>query len=89
MGRVRDELMSTLDPSTPRPSAPTTDVNALLGTVRTVVTGAAFWASIPLPLVVLAALLSGVATAAPLAFVGLVLVNVCCAALGHTYTPAK
>jgi len=81
--------MSTLDPSIPRPSAPTTNVDTLVGTAQTVVSGAAFWASIPPPLVVLATLLSGFATAAPFAFIGLVLLNVCCAALGHSYTPAK
>ena len=79
--------MSTLDPSSPRLPARTTDVDSRLGAVRTAVSGAAFWASIPLPLVILAVLLSGAATAAPLALVGLVLLNVCCAALGHTYTP--
>lgn len=81
--------MSTLDPSIPRSPASTTDSATLAGTARTVVSGVAFWATIPLPLVVLAALLSGVATASPLVLVGLVLLNVCCAALGHSYTPGK
>jgi len=81
--------MSTLDPSSPPLSAPTTAVDTMVGTARTVISGAAFWASIPLPLVVLAALLSGVATAVPLVLVGLVLLNVCCAVLGHSYTPTR
>ena len=80
--------MSTLDPSTPRvPRQP--DFEAIIGSVRTAVSGVAFWATIPLPLVILALLLSGAATAAPVALVGLVLLNVCCAALGHTYTPTR
>lgn len=81
--------MSTLDPSTPRLPARTTDRDALAKMVRTAISGAAFWASIPLPLVILAALVSGLATAAPAAFVGIVLLNVCCAALGHSYTPTR
>lgn len=85
MRELRDEPMSTLGPSTPRLPARTTD----LGTVRRAVSGAAFWASIPLPLVIVAVLLSGVATAAPAALVGLVVLNVCCAALGHSYTPTR
>ncbi|WP_324664609.1 hypothetical protein [Haloarcula sediminis] len=81
--------MSTLDPSTPRLPARATDIDALLGTARTAISGAAFWASIPLPLVILAALLSGVAATTPMALVALVALNVCCAALGHSYTPAR
>lgn len=79
--------MSTLDPSTPRLPRQPTDIDTLLASARTAISGAAFWASIPLPLVILAVLLSGAATTAPLALVGLVLLNVCCATLGHTYTP--
>jgi len=81
--------MSTLDPSTPRLPARTTDSSTVFGALRTAISGAAFWASIPLPLVALGLLLSGAAAAAPAVFVGLVALNVCCAALGHTYTPAR
>ncbi|MBX0288427.1 hypothetical protein [Haloarcula salinisoli] len=81
--------MSTLDPSTPGLPARTPDVGALVGTLRRAVSGAAFWASIPLPLVIVAVLLSGTATATPMVFVGLVVLNACCAAIGHTYTPAR
>ncbi|MDS0284630.1 hypothetical protein [Haloarcula onubensis] len=81
--------MSTLDPSTPRLPAPSTDADRLVGKARRALSGAAFWASIPLPLVILAVLLSGVATAAPAVLVGLVVLNVCCAALGHSYTPTR
>lgn len=85
---IGDEPMSTLDPSSKRLPARTTDIDSLVGAARTAVSGVAFWASIPLPLVILGVLVSGTATAAPLALVGLVLLNVCCAALGHSYTPA-
>lgn len=81
--------MSTLDPSTPRLPARTVGIDALIGTARTAISGAAFWASIPLPLVILATLLSGLATAVPMALVALVVLNVCCAALGHSYTPSR
>ncbi|WP_262177225.1 hypothetical protein [Haloarcula laminariae] len=81
--------MSTHEPSTTRLPARAADVDALVGKARTAVSGAAFWASIPLPLVILAALLSGVATAAPLVLVALVVLNVCCAAIGHSYTPTR
>jgi len=89
MVETGDEPMSTLDPSNARLPTRTATVDTLIDTVRTVLSGAAFWASIPLPLVIFAALLSGVATSVPLALVGLVLLNVCCAALGHSYTPTR
>ena len=79
--------MSTLDPSIPRPPAPNTDPRAVAASFRTAVSGAAFWASIPLPLVILAMLVTGAVMTAPLLVVGLVIVNVVCAALGHTYSP--
>jgi len=81
--------MSTLDPSTPRLPARKTDVESLVHVARTAVTGAAFWASIPLPLLIVVVLLSGAATAAPALLVGLVALNVCCAALGHSYSPTR
>jgi len=81
--------MSTLDPSTPRLPARNTDAGALFAALRRAISGAAFWASIPLPLVILAVLLSGVATTAPGALVGLVVLNVGCAVLGHSYSPPR
>lgn len=81
--------MSTLDPSTPRLPARETHVKSLYNGARTAVSGAAFWASIPLPLVIVAVLLSGAVTAAPALLVGLVALNVCCAALGHSYSPTR
>jgi hypothetical protein len=79
--------MSTFDPSPSRLPARRTDVTAVVDSCRTALRGVAFWASIPLPLVIAAAILSGAVTAAPLLVLGLVLLNVCCAALGHTYSP--
>ncbi|MDS0261289.1 hypothetical protein NDI56_17965 [Haloarcula sp. S1CR25-12] len=89
MGRTSDPPMSTLDPSNPRLPARKSHVTAVIDRCRTALCGAAFWASIPLPLVIAAALVSGAVTAAPLLVVGLVLLNVCCAALGHTYSPKR
>lgn len=88
--------MSTLDPSNPRLPARDTDSGAVadacrtaIDACRTAVAGAAFWASIPLPLVILATLVTGAVTTAPLLVVGLVLLNVLCAAIGHTYSPNR
>lgn len=81
--------MSTLDPSIPRPPAPNTDPGTVVATCRQAVAGAAFWASIPLPLVIAATLVTGAVTTAPLLVVGLVLLNVCCAALGQFYSINK
>ena len=81
--------MSTLDPSIPRPPAPTTDPRAVVTTCQQAVAGAAFWASIPLPLVIAATLVTGAVAAAPLLVVGLVLLNVCCAALGQFYSTTR
>ncbi|MFC6758223.1 MULTISPECIES: hypothetical protein [Haloarcula] len=81
--------MPTLDPSTPRIPDLTTDASALVGRLRRAVSGAAFWASIPLPLFIVAVLLSGIAAATPVVFVGLVLLNACCATVGHSYTPTR
>ena len=81
--------MSTLDPSIPRLPTGTTEIDALVSACRRAIRGLAFWASIPLPLVILAVLLSGRATAAPTVLVGLVALNVCCAALGHSHTPTR
>ncbi|WP_276271703.1 hypothetical protein [Haloarcula litorea] len=47
---------------------------------------AAFWAAIPLPMVVLAALLTGLVTAAPALVGALAVCNVVCAAVGHRHS---
>jgi len=81
--------MSTVDP----PSLRQTDtaVQARLSdaveTAVTAVRGLAFWTTIPLPLVIVGALLTGVLGAAPLVVVGLVVLNVVCAAIGQSYAP--
>lgn len=81
--------MSTLDPSIPQLPAHDTDPKGLVGACRRLLSGAAFWASIPLPLIILTLLVTGVVNTAPLLVGGLVLVNICCAALGHTYSPRE
>lgn len=81
--------MSTLDPSIPRLPARESFPKRLGAACRRFLSGAAFWASIPLPLVILAALVTGVVNTAPLLVGGLVLLNVCCAVLGHTYSPRE
>jgi len=81
--------MSTLDPSSPLLPAQRTEISALFERFRRAILGVAFWASIPLPLAIVAVLLSGTATATPMVFVGLVLLNACCAAIGHSYTPTR
>ena len=88
-GVDRRNPMSTFDPSIPRLPARETNVSAVADSFRTAVSGVAFWASIPLPLVILATLATGVVMTAPLLVVGLVVVNVVCAALGHTYSPNR
>jgi hypothetical protein len=83
--------MSTVDPSTLRLPATDTSVTARLSDAGahavTAVQGVAFWATIPLPLVIVATLLTGTVASAPVLVVGLVLLNVVCAVLGHTYSP--
>ena len=81
--------MSTIDPASPRLPTRQTDAATVVGTCRSAVSGLAFWASIPLPLVILATLVTGAVTAAPLLVTGLVVLNVCCAAVGHTYSPGR
>jgi hypothetical protein len=83
--------MSTADPSIPRPPAVASNVQALLATfVETIVSlfrGVAFWATIPLPLVIAGTLATDVVAARPLLVGGLVVLNILCAALGHNHSP--
>jgi hypothetical protein len=85
--------MSTVDPSSLRLPAAETGVQSRLAnalrTGLTAVRGLAFWTTIPLPLVIVGALLTGVLASAPLAVVGLVVLNVLCAAVGQPYTPNR
>lgn len=81
--------MSTRDPSTRRLPPGVSGIRTLLSGVVTAIRGLAFWATILLPLVVLAMLISGTVTAAPAMVVGLVLMNVCCVALGHSYNQPR
>jgi hypothetical protein len=83
--------MSTADPSIPRPPAVASTLQALLATiVETIVSlfqGIAFWATIPLPLVIAGTLATNVVATRPLLVGGLVVLNIVCAALGHNYSP--
>ncbi|KAA9396575.1 hypothetical protein Har1130_18190 [Haloarcula sp. CBA1130] len=59
----------------------------IVETIVAVFQGVAFWASIPLPLVIAATLATNVVAAQPLLVSGLVVLNIVCAVLGHNYSP--
>jgi hypothetical protein len=59
----------------------------LLQAVVPVFQRVAFWASIPLPLVIAGTLVTNVVAAQPLLVVVLTLLNIVCAILGHNYSP--
>ncbi|MFC6976587.1 hypothetical protein ACFQL1_20855 [Halomicroarcula sp. GCM10025709] len=67
------------------------NLQALLATiVETIVSvcqGIAFWATIPLPLIIAGTLATNVVTSQPLLVGGLVVLNIVCAALGHNHSP--
>ena len=83
--------MSTSDLSLPRPPAAESNVQSLVAmiveTIVAVFQGVAFWASIPLPLVIAGTLATNVVAAQPLLVSGLVVLNIVCAVLGHNYSP--
>ena len=85
--------MSTVDPTSLRSHVPNTTLAARIWTAGAhaadAVRGLAFWATIPLPLVVVATLLTGVVSSAPQLVAGLVCLNVCCAVVGHTHAPDR
>lgn len=93
MVKIREAPMSTVDSSLPRLPTVVPTLRALASRVAksclTAVRATAFWATIPLPLVVLGMLVSGVVTTAPLLVAGLVLLNVLCAAVGHDHSPGS
>ena len=80
--------MSTADRSIPGLPTPETAVQTRLSdaadTAVTAIRGLAFWTTIPMPLVIVATLLTGVT---PLVVAGLVVLNVVCAVLGQSYSP--
>lgn len=84
--------MATSDLSIPRPPAAESNVQSLLAmvveTIVSVFQGVAFWASIPLPLVIAGTLASNVVAAQPLLVSGLVVLNIVCAIFGHNYSPS-
>lgn len=83
--------MSTSDLSIPRPPAAESNVQSLVAmVVKAIVSvfqGVAFWASIPLPIVIAGTLATDVVAAQPLLVSGLVVLNIVCAVLGHNYSP--
>ncbi|MDT3435739.1 hypothetical protein [Haloarcula sp. 1CSR25-25] len=84
--------MATSDLSIPRPPAAESNVQSLFAmvveTIVSVFQGVAFWASIPLPLVIAGTLASNVVAAQPLLVSGLVVLNIVCAIFGHNYSPS-
>lgn len=87
----REALMSTVDPSSIRlPDAGADAITRLSDAGRrlhSVFRAAAFWASIPLPLLIFGTLVTGVVASTPLLVAALALLNVCCAVIGHSYSP--
>ncbi|MDQ2074429.1 hypothetical protein RBH20_17965 [Haloarcula sp. H-GB4] len=59
----------------------------LVETIVSVFQGIAFWASIPLPFVIVGILATDIVTAQPLLTGALTVLNIVCAVLGHTYSP--
>lgn len=84
--------MSTSDLSIPRPPAAESNLQSLLAmvveTILSVFQGVAFWASIPLPVVIAGTLATNVVAAEPMLVSGLVVLNIVCAVLGHNYSPS-
>jgi len=84
--------MSTSDLSIPRPLAAESNVQSLvamlLQTIVSVFERVAFWASIPLPLVIAGTLVTNVVATQPLLVGALTLLNIVCAIFGHNYSPS-
>lgn len=91
MVEIDTALMSTVDPPSLQLPATETDAQTRLSdafdTGRCAVRGVAFWATIPMPLVVVATLLTGFVATSPLLVAGLVVLNVLCAVIGQPYSP--
>jgi len=83
--------MSTSTPSSrERPNAVATSqklASDAVGTVAASVRALAFWLTIPLPAVLVVALVSGIVASAPLAVAALVGLNVACAVAGRNHSP--
>lgn len=58
-----------------------------VGTVAAAVRALAFWLTIPLPVVLVVTLVSGLVASAPLAVAGLVGLNIACAVVGRNHSP--
>ena len=84
--------MATSDLSIPRPPTAESNVQSLFAmvveTIVSVFQGVAFWATIPLPLVIAGTLATNAVAAQPLLVGGLVVLNIVCAIFGHNYSPS-
>lgn len=83
--------MSSATPphSTPTPSALHTVVRTVLDRFASGIRAAAFWTAALLPLVVFAALLTGVAGHNPTALAGALALAAVSAVVGHSHTPDR
>ena len=83
--------MSSATPSHPAPR--TTDDRSIVTawTDRFVygVRATAFWSAAVLPLFLMAAIAAGTISQYPVAFAGVLLLNVACAVVGHEHTPGR
>ena len=84
---MQEAPMSTADPSTPHLPAAVDPLHSLVAsTINASISalqGLAFWATIPLPLAILGALVTGLVSLMP----HLVVLNILCAAVGHRHSP--
>lgn len=82
--------MSSVNPQSSSQSVPAA-VQGVAGACRAglaaSVRALAFWVAILLPLVYLPATISGIVSHDPVVLVGLLLVNLACAVVGHNHTP--
>lgn len=85
--------MSTTTSSLPRPPVIVTTIQTLATAAAeasiTAVQGLAFWATILLPLVISATLLTDIVTSSPHLVGGLFVSNVVCAVGGQSYSPRR
>lgn len=81
--------MSSATPSRPTSAAPFKLVVSCIERCVAGVRAAAFWTAALLPLLVLSALATGVASEYPSALAGTLTLNAVCAIVGHEHTPGR
>lgn len=81
--------MSSATPSRPTSAAPFQLVVSLIERCVAGVRAAAFWTAALLPLLVFAALATGVASNHPSVLAGTLALNALCAVVGHRHTPGR